>query len=218
MSTPTASPSAASQAFDALQVQILQNKGNLSALGTIRAPNFVASPEFRGTMSIIYSCIVTLIACIYTALHLNVPTKSGLRHTLAYKGKWVFIGLIAPEIVLYLAISQFLEARDLIKELNALLDEKEGLKPRDLEAGGENDKAAGNREPDRKNLKPSPNASTQPVDDGGEHSDVDRIIPARFTPLKAPAADEQNMSKIVLSGEEAKVRRVCSDIIGHLFD
>ncbi|KAK3359484.1 hypothetical protein B0T25DRAFT_448037 [Lasiosphaeria hispida] len=120
-------------ALDSLEALILQNRDNLTALRTISAPSFVSSPEFRGTTSIIYSCIVTLIACIYTALHLNVPTSSGVFRTLAYKGKWVFAGLVAPELVLYLAISQFIEARNLVKELNILLDAK-GEKD-DLESG-----------------------------------------------------------------------------------
>ncbi|KAK0619402.1 hypothetical protein B0T14DRAFT_432002, partial [Immersiella caudata] len=91
------------------------------------------SSDFRGTTDILYSCVVTLVACIYTALHLNVPTKSGLGHAVRSKGKWVFIGLIAPELVLYLAIAQFLQARKLVKALHARLerDARRG----DLEAG-----------------------------------------------------------------------------------
>jgi hypothetical protein len=126
----------AGPALDTLEAQILQNKDNLTALRLIRAPSFVESPQFRGTTAIIYSCVVTLIACIYTALHLNVPTRSGLANTIAYKGKWVVIGLIAPELVLYLAISQFLEARALVRNLNRLLDERKP-KPGDLEAAVE---------------------------------------------------------------------------------
>lgn len=117
-----------------LEVLISQNKNNLTALQTIRAPGFVSSPEVRGTTDIVFSCVVTLIACIYTALHLNVPMQSGLLYNLILKGKWVFIGLLAPELVLYLAISQFLQARSLVKELNALLEKKSN----DLEAGREN--------------------------------------------------------------------------------
>ncbi|KAK5651175.1 hypothetical protein OQA88_13193 [Cercophora sp. LCS_1] len=106
---------------DPLQALILKNQDNLTALGTIPAPSFVSSPDFRGTTDIIFSCVITLVASIYTALHLNVPIGSKLTHTIVSKAKWVFIGLIAPEIVLYLAISQFLEARDLVKGLNVLL-------------------------------------------------------------------------------------------------
>jgi len=143
-------------ALDTLESQILQNKDNLTALRLIRAPSFVESPQLRGTTAIIYSCVVTLIACIYTSLHLNVPTRSGLANTIVYKGKWVVIGLIAPELVLYLAISQFLEARALVRDLNRLLDERKP-KPGDLEAAVE--------KPESGSVKRDPTGA------GGDHVD-----------------------------------------------
>jgi type VI protein secretion system component VasK len=106
--------------LDELEKLILESKGNLTALRTIQAPSFVASPELRGTTTILWSCIVTLIACIYTALHLNVPGDTGTWRMLANKSRWVLIGLIAPEVVLYLASSQFLEARRLSRELTSM--------------------------------------------------------------------------------------------------
>ncbi|KUJ09588.1 uncharacterized protein LY89DRAFT_273733 [Mollisia scopiformis] len=107
-----------------VQSQIFNNSRNTTALKTIIAPSFVASPELRGTLTILWSCIITLIACIYTALHLNVPGETGKFKALATKGKWVLIGLIAPEVVLYLACSQFLEARRLANELNRIALER----------------------------------------------------------------------------------------------
>jgi len=53
-------------------------------------------------------------------LHLNVPVETGKLRALATKGRWVLIGLLAPEVVLYLACSQFLEARHLANELNRI--------------------------------------------------------------------------------------------------
>ena len=97
---------------------------NRTALRTIPAPSFVGTPEIRGTMTILWSCIITLIACLYTALHLNVPGDTKALPMLREKFKWVIIGLVAPEIVLYLASSQFLEARHLSKELTRLWREK----------------------------------------------------------------------------------------------
>jgi hypothetical protein len=73
-----------------------------------------------GTMSIIQSCVLTLVACIYTALHLNVPSKKGLWNNLLVKIRWVLLALLAPEIVLYIAAVQFTQAvklRDLLNEL-----------------------------------------------------------------------------------------------------
>ncbi|KAM5341708.1 hypothetical protein ACJ41O_014739 [Fusarium nematophilum] len=109
-----------------LEEDLRENRGNLSALRTIQAPPFVADPEIRGTMTILWSCILTLTACIYTALHLNVPGNTKAMAMLREKLKWVLIGLIAPEVVLYLASSQFLDARRLSRELTMLWREQMG--------------------------------------------------------------------------------------------
>lgn len=96
---PTAE--AAIEAFvgsEDIQTKLQANYKNLTALRTIPAPPWVEAPSFRGTTDILYSCVITLIACIYTALHLNIPPpKSNL---VWQKVKWVFSALIAPEIVL----------------------------------------------------------------------------------------------------------------------
>jgi hypothetical protein len=40
------------------------------------SPDFLPwqdSPNFRGTMDIIWSCLFTVFICVWTAVHLNVP-------------------------------------------------------------------------------------------------------------------------------------------------
>jgi hypothetical protein len=107
-----------------IQAELEANQNNLTALQRITAPPWVSEPSFRGTTSILWSCLVALLACIYTAIHLNVPTETGTVRHLLQKAKWVLTVLFAPEIVLYCASTQFLEARRLVKALNALEEEK----------------------------------------------------------------------------------------------
>jgi len=104
-----------------VQAVIAANLDNRTALHHITAPSWVASPEVRGTLSIVWSCLVTLIACVYTALHLNIPVKTGAWAMLLNKAKWVAIALFAPEMVLYVASTQFFEARSFQKEMRTLL-------------------------------------------------------------------------------------------------
>jgi hypothetical protein len=106
--------------FEAL---LLANKGNKTALRTIAAPGWVSSPGFRGTSDIIWSCLITIIACIYTTLHLNVPSRTSRLQLLAYKGRWVLAGVFIPELGLLLAISQFLQARTFVAEMSKLYQE-----------------------------------------------------------------------------------------------
>ncbi|KAK3377186.1 hypothetical protein B0T24DRAFT_524400, partial [Lasiosphaeria ovina] len=82
------------------------------------------SPETRGTLAILWSCLVTLVACIYTALHLNIPVVSGTWNRFLQKAKWTVIALFAPELVLYIASDQFFQARRFQRDMKVLLQER----------------------------------------------------------------------------------------------
>lgn len=101
-------------------------EGNLTTLHTIVAPSWVSSSPLRGSASILYSCLITLLACVYTALHLNIPERgtSAWRQFLT-KLRWVFCAVCAPEMVVYMALTQFLEARKLAKELRSIAKERQ---------------------------------------------------------------------------------------------
>ena len=95
--------------------------GNRTTLHKEISPPWVSSSNTRGTSDILWSCLITLTACVYTALHLNIPpANEGKLRFYLRKSKWVAVALFAPEIVLYCALTQFLEARKLVNELNEL--------------------------------------------------------------------------------------------------
>lgn len=95
--------------------------GNRTALNNQISPAWVSNSGVRSTSDILWSCIVTLTACIYTAIHLNVPpSHEGNWQFLWRKTKWVALALFAPEVVLYCALIQRLQARKFIKEMNEL--------------------------------------------------------------------------------------------------
>ncbi|KAK4205110.1 hypothetical protein QBC40DRAFT_65911 [Triangularia verruculosa] len=110
----------------ALFDQISRSESNASILHD-KAPAWVSSPAMRGTSDILWSCLLTLFACVYTALHLNIPDiNTSNRQLLCNKLKWMAVALLAPEIILYYALTQYLEARDLIKFLRQLEVMKSG--------------------------------------------------------------------------------------------
>ncbi|KAK3304644.1 uncharacterized protein B0T15DRAFT_512774 [Chaetomium strumarium] len=111
---------AASVSEDELWDAIQANKDNKTALHTIDAPAWVSAADFRGTMDILQTYVLTLFACIYTALHLNVPPKTDLLSILIMKTKWTFTALLAPEIVLYMAADQLIRALRVRKKLRKL--------------------------------------------------------------------------------------------------
>ena len=101
--------------------QLAAANGNLTTLKTQIAHGIAAGPAYRGTFDIAWSCLLTILACIYNAIHLNVPPhNTGKWMLLLRKVKWATIALFAPEIVLYTATTQFLDACKVKKEVNAL--------------------------------------------------------------------------------------------------
>ncbi|KAK3988861.1 hypothetical protein QBC44DRAFT_328684 [Cladorrhinum sp. PSN332] len=91
---------------------------NRTALRATKAPVWVDAPSMRGTSSILLTCIFTLFACTYKALHLNIPKENAsFMRRLGGKARWVFVALIAPEFTLWVAVDQYLKARELSKHL-----------------------------------------------------------------------------------------------------
>ena len=72
---------------------------------------------------------MTLTACVYTAIHLNIPISHRSKwRQLGAKLKWVLVALIGPELVLMSAAKQFRTARHLCKALNRLIDKNKELR------------------------------------------------------------------------------------------
>ena len=84
-------------------------------------PSWRSEPNGRGTWSILSSCLITLVLCVWTAIHLNVPAQNSTRTRPALQRlKWVLMGLLAPELVVYTAWDQWISAKRLTKEMQLL--------------------------------------------------------------------------------------------------
>ncbi|KAK4069227.1 hypothetical protein Trihar35433_5806 [Trichoderma harzianum] len=86
-----------------------------------RVNGWRVSPDGRGTMDILWTCIVTTFLCTYTILCLNLPSKhdSSVR-ILGRKLLWMAISIAGPEFVLTAAAGQLAAARDSVKAFHAL--------------------------------------------------------------------------------------------------
>jgi hypothetical protein len=83
----------------------------ISALGDqplSTAARWISSPDERGTFNVLSDCILTLVLCVWTAIHLNIPRGSdGADDGIESKGfsfpwkkvKYVVLALIMPEVV-----------------------------------------------------------------------------------------------------------------------
>ena len=73
---------------------------------------FVGDPNGRGTISLLISCLLTLLLCVWSALHLNVPhQRSGSFDTCFRNFRWVLAGIYAPELVVFTAWRQWASAK-----------------------------------------------------------------------------------------------------------
>ncbi|MCJ1268560.1 hypothetical protein MMC22_008448 [Lobaria immixta] len=85
-------------------------------------------PNTRGTWNIISSCVITLCLCLWTALHLNIPEHHGTISQGWRKVWWLFIGLLAPEMVVFTALEQRRAALAFTREMRAHFGEEQASK------------------------------------------------------------------------------------------
>ncbi|TAQ90572.1 hypothetical protein B7494_g1095 [Chlorociboria aeruginascens] len=99
---------------------------NITALRTEIAPMWVDDPPGRGTWSLVYSNVFTILVCVYTAIHMNIPPIGDTNLMCwARKIKWVIIAIFAPEIVVFTAFLQWLKARTFLAKLLKIVSENE---------------------------------------------------------------------------------------------
>ena len=82
---------------------------------------WTGEPKQRGTLGIFSLCFSTSIICVWSALHFNVPIKryTGTRR-LFYHVSWMFMVLLVPEILVFLAINERINASILLDKVLAM--------------------------------------------------------------------------------------------------
>ena len=101
----------------------------LPALSGTEPVGFVSDPDQRGTVSLLLSCILTLVLCVWSALHLNVPkpgcspAERGLQYT-----AWILSGLFRPEFLVVTAWRQRATAKTLTSVVQKACESKSELR------------------------------------------------------------------------------------------
>lgn len=95
-----------------------------------------AGPNGRGTLSLVWGCVLTIFACTWTVLHLNVP---GLDERwwwiLLRKIKWMAITILFPEFIFSKAVCDLRLALEELREFDEHL-QNEGRDIRWTMVGG----------------------------------------------------------------------------------
>lgn len=81
--------------------------------GRVMKNGWQNGPNQRGTITIIWSCLSTILACTWTILHLNVPGhEDSLLIRIRRKAKWMLITILFPEFIFSKAICELQMAVD----------------------------------------------------------------------------------------------------------
>jgi hypothetical protein len=81
------------------------------------------SRNTRTLWDIISSCVLTLFACTWTAIHLDFPGKDeGMVYATCRRPLLMLTAFLAPEVVVAWAMWQFLNARQVAKAFNGEFD------------------------------------------------------------------------------------------------
>lgn len=83
---------------------------------------WVSGPTERGTLKLVWSCAITIFACTWTVLHLNLPGREDTSLTVTLrKFKWMFINILFPEFVFSKAVCDLRLALQELRDLDDYL-------------------------------------------------------------------------------------------------
>jgi len=78
------------------------------------------SPDGRGTLDPIYSCLLTIFMCTWSVLCVNVPAPSdGITRIFSRKMMFAALGILRPEFIAQAALGQWISAKQSVKLFKA---------------------------------------------------------------------------------------------------
>ncbi|KAF2635646.1 hypothetical protein P280DRAFT_436914 [Massarina eburnea CBS 473.64] len=93
-----------------------------------------AGPDTRGTLSLVWSCVITIFACTSTVLHLNVPGREDSTSLRVWrKMKWMVITILFPEFIFAKAVCDLRQALAELRDFGDDIQEINGKTKRTLQ-------------------------------------------------------------------------------------
>ena len=79
------------------------------------------SPNERGTVDLIWSCVLVIFTAVWTVIHLNLPAKNdGLRTILIRQMRWIIFAILAPDMVTLYSAAQWVSAKRSVLQMLSL--------------------------------------------------------------------------------------------------
>lgn len=140
VSLPKPSPDL-SAGYSAFQCSLVGSQAGATTSPVDIARGWVGGPDGRGTLDIVWGCIITTFLCSWSTLFLNVPGERGPGHFhfLLYKARWMAFTIFFPEMLTGLAAEQWRSARQSVEDFIELQKEWETVQD---EASQDNPPAA----------------------------------------------------------------------------
>lgn len=128
VSLPKPSPDL-SAGYTAFQCSLVGSQAGATTSPIDIARGWVGGPDGRGTLDILWSCVITTFLCSWSTLFLNVPGDrgSGHFHFLLYKARWMAFTILFPEMLTGLAAEQWRSARQSVEDFTQLQKDWETL-------------------------------------------------------------------------------------------
>jgi hypothetical protein len=78
-------------------------------------------PHERGTIDLIWSCLLVIFTATWTVIHLNLPGKDdSLERRVVRKLRWVMMAILAPDLVTLSSAAQWKSATDSVQHMHDL--------------------------------------------------------------------------------------------------
>ena len=75
----------------------------------------------RSTLTLLWSCLVTVFACTWTVIHLNMPASYDTFWSIVFrKSYWFLLTLVAPEVTVLVAFQQYLLCIEFTKDMKII--------------------------------------------------------------------------------------------------
>ena len=101
-------------------IPTINSDDNLPVQGMLQS-GWASSPNGRGTLDIVWSCLATILLCSWTILCLNLPPpQDGWWKRTRRKLWYMALGILGPEVIFQLAFTQLISARRWTREIKNL--------------------------------------------------------------------------------------------------
>ncbi|KAK4167918.1 hypothetical protein QBC43DRAFT_310466 [Cladorrhinum sp. PSN259] len=85
-----------------------------------------SSPATRGSFTLLSTSVITLLLCVWSSIHLNLPgTGDNAVLLLLRRLKWIAVGLFMPEALVVTALSQHQRAKRILMEARQTFKEEQ---------------------------------------------------------------------------------------------